>query len=115
MREAQTIVAAGLVLVPLAVMWLIALFDIITKRGDLSIGWKGIWSAVVILIPYVGVLIYAIVRFPAQVTGPAHNDSTATSQAIDHVHRLVMDHESGSITDEEFASDKAVVFGLAGP
>ncbi len=115
MRDAGPIIAVGIVLVPLVAMWIFALFNIVVKRNDLSIGWKGIWSTIVILIPYIGVLVYAIVRPPAQVMGPAHSDSTATSQAMDRIHRMKTEHDSGSITDEQFAANKAAVFGMTEP
>lgn len=115
MRETETVVAVGIVLVPLFAMWVVALFHILAKRDDLSVGWKGIWSAIVVLLPYLGVLIYAFIRPPAQAKGSGAGDSTATGQAIDRVHRLVVDHDSGAITDEQFASRKAAVFGIASP
>jgi hypothetical protein len=113
--ETETIVAVGIVLIPLTAIWLLALFNIVARRGDLSIGWKGIWSAVVILIPYLGVLIYAIVRPPAQMKGPGYSDPTVTGQAIDQIHRLTTEHDSGAITDGEFASRKALIFGIEEP
>ncbi|MEA2023060.1 MAG: hypothetical protein U9N79_02080 [Actinomycetota bacterium] len=112
MRDAGPIIAIGIVLVPLVAMWIFSLFNIVVKRNDLSIGWKGIWSAIVILIPYIGVLVYAVVRPPAQAMGPDQNDSTATGQAMDRIRRVTAEHDSGSITDEEFAADKAAVFGI---
>lgn len=115
MSETETIVAIGIVLVPLTGLWLLALFNIVARRGDLSIGWKGIWSAVVILIPYLGVLIYAVVRPPAQTKGLGSSDPTVTGQAIDQIHRLTREHESGAITDGDFASRKALIFGIGAP
>jgi hypothetical protein len=113
--ETETIVAVGIVLLPLTAIWLLALFNIVARRGDLSIGWKGIWSAVVILIPYLGVLIYAIVRPPAQMKGLGNSDPTVTGQAIDQIHRLTTEHDSGAITDGDFASRKALIFGIGEP
>jgi hypothetical protein len=97
------------------VIWILAVFNIIVRRSDLSIAWKGIWSAVVILIPYVGVLIYVTVRPPAQTASGGGYDATATGQAIDEIHRLVSEHEAGAITDGEFASRKALIFGVEEP
>ncbi len=111
MIESERIAAVAIVLIPLGVIWIVALFHIIVRRNDLSIGWKGIWSAAVILIPYVGVLIYAFVRPPVPVKRSHDNDPTATRRAIDEIHRVVADHDSGSITDAQFASKKAAIFG----
>jgi hypothetical protein len=115
MNEAGRIVAAAIVLIPLGVIWILALFHIILRRNDLSAGWKGVWSAAVILIPYVGVLIYVFVRPPAPVKGPRSNDPTATRRAIDELHQLVAEHEAGAISDTDFATDKAAIFGMAEP
>jgi hypothetical protein len=108
-------VAGAIILVPLFALWVLALFSILVKRSDLSLGWKGIWSAVVIFIPYVGVLIYAFVRPPAQTKRLGSDDPTATGQAIDQIHHLVADHEAGTITDDQFAAGKALIFGVANP
>ena len=113
MNEAERVVAVAIVLIPLGVIWLVAFYHIIAKRSDLTIGWKAIWSAIVVLIPYVGVLIYAFVRPPAPMKGSRHDDPTATKRAIDELHHLVEGYDSGSITDDQFASKKAAVFGMA--
>jgi MFS family permease len=112
--EAESVAAVGIVLVPLLAMWVLALFHIVAKRSDLSIGWKAIWSATVLLIPFIGVLIYVFVRPSAPSRGPAHKSESVTRKAIDEIHGLIADHESGSITDDQFASRKAAVFGLGG-
>ena len=113
--EAEELVAVGVVPIPLTVMWFLALFDIVVRRRNLSIGWKGIWSATVLLIPYIGVLVYAFVRPPVPLKRRDGSDSTATRQAIDEIQSLGADHDAGSITDDQFASKKAAIFGLVGP
>ncbi len=113
MSSTGQIAAVAIVLIPLGVIWALALFHIVVRRSDLSIGWKGIWSAAVILIPYIGVLIYAFVRPPAPVRGLRDNDPTATRRAIDEIHHLASEHGAGTITDGQFASKKAAVFGIA--
>ncbi|MEA3510394.1 MAG: PLD nuclease N-terminal domain-containing protein [Actinomycetota bacterium] len=115
MNETERIVAVAIVLIPLAVIWMLAFFDIITRRSDLPIAWKGIWFAVVIFIPYIGIFIYAFVRPPVEGTRSGDNDPTATAQAIDEIHRLVSEHEDGAITNDQFAARKAAVFGLSSP
>ncbi|MEA3502697.1 MAG: hypothetical protein U9R47_07975 [Actinomycetota bacterium] len=115
MSETQEFLAVAIVLIPLVVMWVLALFNITVRRHDLSIGWKGIWSATVILIPYIGVLLYVIVRPPAQPKAPGRSGPTAADQAIDQIHHAIAEHDSGSITNEEFAAQKADVFGIGEP
>ena len=113
MTETTNLAVVAIVLVPLLVIWALALFNIIVRRSDLSIVWKGVWSAAVILIPYVGVLIYATVRPPTQPQGSGDSDTTATGQAIDEIHHVVAEHEAGVIDDSRFAADKAAIFGMA--
>ena len=113
MKETTNIAVVAVVLVPLIVIWALALFNIVVRRSDLSVAWKGIWSAVVVLIPYVGVLIYATVRPPTPPQGSSDRDVTATGQAIDEIHHLVTEHEAGAIDDSQFATNKAAIFGMA--
>ncbi len=112
MNGAEQTLAIAIVVVPLAVIWIVALFHIIARRSDLSIGWKGIWSVVVILIPYIGLLIYAFVRPTTPLKGNRDTDPTATRTAIDEIHRLVSERDDGAITNSQFASKKAAVLGL---
>ena len=112
MSEIEQIFAIGVVTIPLIAIWLLALFHIVVRRSDLSIWWKGIWSATVLLIPYIGVLVYVFVRPPVQAKGLRDGDPTATRRAIEELHRLVADHDSGSIAEDHFATRKAAIFGI---
>jgi hypothetical protein len=105
----------ALVLVPLLVLWIVALFHILVRRRDLSVGRKAIWSVLVIVVPYIGLLIYAALRPPRSPTPTGGEDQTAAGSAIEELAQLVTAHEDGSITDEEFAHHKYAVFGLADP
>jgi len=69
----------------------------------------------VILVPYLGVLLYAALRPPRPPTPTGGEDPTAASTAIEQLAGLVDAHDAGSITDQEFSQRKAAVFGLAGP
>jgi uncharacterized membrane protein len=55
-----------LIWVPLIMLWIFALADIF-QRDDLGGGSKALWVAVVILLPFLGTLIYLIAR-PAEGT-----------------------------------------------
>ena len=55
-----------LIFLPLAMIWVFALMDIF-RRDDIGGGWKAVWVACVILVPFFGTLAYLIVR-PAGVT-----------------------------------------------
>ena len=111
----STFLATALVLVPLAILWIVALFHILVRRGDLSVGRKAIWSGFVILVPYVGVFFYAALRPPRAPTPTGGEDQTAAGAAIEQLSRLAAAHDEGSITDEEFSHRKYAVFGLTGP
>lgn len=110
-----TLVLTSLVLIPLVVLWLAALFHIVVRRRDLSVLRKATWSGLVILVPYIGVLLYAALRPPRPPTPTGGEDPSAAGAAIEHLARLVDAHDLGSITDQEFSQRKAAVFGLAAP
>ncbi len=110
-----TFLLTALVLVPLVVLWIVALVHILFRRHDLSFGRKAIWSGVVIVVPYIGLLIYAALRPPRSPTPTGGEDQTAAGTTIRQLSRLVTAHDDGSITDEEFAQRKYAVFGLTDP
>ncbi len=101
-----------LVVAPLLVVWIVALFHIVLQRPDLSVLWKGIWLAVVILAGYVGLLLYMAFRPARSPTQFGAHDAAATRTALRRLGELVERHDAGSIGDEEFARGKAEVFGL---
>lgn len=105
----------ALVLVPLVILWFVALFHILVRREDLSVGWKAIWSGVVIAVPYVGLLIYAALRPPRSPTPTGGEDGTAAGAAIKQLAQLATAHDDGTISDEEFSQRKRAVFGLTDP
>jgi hypothetical protein len=115
MNADLTLLLSALVVIPLVILWVAALFHIVVRRHDLSFGGKAIWSGIVILVPYIGVLLYAAFRPPRPPTPTGGNDPTAAGTAIEQLADLVDAHEHGSITDDEFSERKAAVFGLAGP
>ena len=101
-----------LVIAPLFFLWIVALFHIVARRPDLSIGGKGIWSAIVLLLGYAGLLLYVMFRPPRPVTRTGVEDGPVGRNALRRLSQLIADHDAGSIGDEEFARDKAAVFGL---
>jgi hypothetical protein len=107
-----------LIFLPLAMIWVFALFDIF-RRDDIGGGWKAVWVACVILVPFFGTLAYLVVR-PAGVTADermlraearrvlaAESAADATSQ----LQALADLHDRGKLTDDEFAAEKARVLG----
>ncbi|WP_420031445.1 SHOCT domain-containing protein [Streptomyces sp. cg28] len=114
------------------VMWLFLLFRVVMdifRDGDLS-GWgKAGWLIFCIVLPYIGVLVYVIARgrgmgqrdvkqardaeaaFKDYIRKTAAEDETTTgsgtaSGGTGDLARLAELHDSGKLTDEEFAQAK---------
>jgi NADH:ubiquinone oxidoreductase subunit 6 (subunit J) len=85
-------------------VWMfIGAFADIIRRADLS-GWaKAGWIALVTILPLLGVLAYMISRpvptTEAQATG--YTTGTGSTRA-DEISKLVVLHDKGELTDEEF-------------
>ena len=102
-----------LIFLPLAMIWAFALIDI----GG---GWKAVWVACVILVPFFGTLIYLITR-PAGATkeervmiDEASRDFVAKyspTSAASELQVLSDLHDRGKLTDDEFAAEKARLLG----
>jgi hypothetical protein len=104
-----------LLFLPLAMVWAFALIDIF-RRDDIGGGSKALWVACVIVLPFLGTLIYLIMRKPGATpqerellgapsrAGSAANGVTALSQLADL-------HDRGKLTDSEFAAEKARLLG----
>ncbi len=108
------------------VLWLFLLIRVaidIFRSDDLG-GWgKAGWLAFVIVLPYLGVLVYLIARGGKM----AHREDTAAVQAsngavhgarqpansstgtADELTKLAALHDRGVLTDAEFASQKATI------
>jgi Phospholipase_D-nuclease N-terminal/Short C-terminal domain len=110
-----------LIFLPLALIWAFALVDIF-RRDDLGGGWKAVWVACVILVPFVGTLIYLITRPP----GATKEERAALDEASrDFVARYSPEssaselkvladlHDRGKLTDAEFAAEKERILGKA--
>jgi hypothetical protein len=85
-------------------VWMfIGAFADILRRADLS-GWaKAGWIALVTILPLLGVLAYMVSR-PAVSTEP-HTSGYTTGNGYtraDEISKLVVLHDKGDLTDEEF-------------
>ena len=104
------------------ILWFFLLFRVLTDvfRSDTS-GWtKALWTVFVILLPFVGVVVYLIVcgsdmgkRERAERVA-AENDvrdyvreAAGTPDVVDRLATLADLRQQGAITDEEFAQQKA--------
>ncbi len=113
-----------LVVIPVTLLWVSCLIDII-MRSDLSGLSKVLWVLVVLIIPLFGALIYLIAR-PANAADrlldggaePVPYDASTGSHArasstTDELAQLAQLHDSGKLTDAEFATQKSRVLGTA--
>jgi uncharacterized membrane protein len=88
--------------------WAISIYDIF-RRHDLSGGAKAGWFILVIIIPFIGTVIYLLKR-------PRHLDAHVTTEKVEgaspqstaqQLEALARLHDAGHLTDEEFARQKA--------
>jgi hypothetical protein len=109
----------------LFVLWiyiLIAIFTDLFRSHDLSGGAKALWFVLVLLVPYLGALIYLLARGPKMRDHAAkavadqeaalrrYVQETAGGQgesAADQLKTLVELRDKGVLTDAEFESEKA--------
>lgn len=89
-----------LIFIPLLLIWAFAMVDIF-RRDDIA-GWiKALWMLAVILVPFLGTLIYLIFRPPGAT--PEERDSP-TAIGLQVLSDL---HDRGKLTDGEFAAEKS--------
>ena len=105
-------------------IWLvISIFLDIFRSDDLS-GWgKAGWSLAIIILPYLGVFLYLIVRGQsmgersarqAQASEEAFRayvQDAAASGSADELAKLAELHANGTLSDDEYARAKAKVIG----
>lgn len=110
-------------------LWIFWLFLVVRVSLDIFHnkeigGWgKACWLAIVVILPFIGVLLYLIFHGGAMDdretyyldgtddvlrSEPKHSASSRASTA-DELSKLAKLHDSGVLTDEEFASQKATV------
>jgi len=104
-----------LIYIPLIFVWGFAVLDIF-RRDDTSGFGKAMWLIVVILLPFIGTLIYLLLR-PAGATPEERERIDAASRRfVEHYTpstpaedlAMIADlHDRGKLTDAEFASEKA--------
>ena len=87
--------------------WSISIWDIF-RRHDLSGGAKAGWFILVIIIPFIGTVIYLLRRprsaAPEVTALPEGSAGQSAAQQLETLARL---HDAGHLTDEEYARQKA--------
>lgn len=96
-------------------IWIfISLFADIIRRDDLSGGWKAIWVLVLVILPFLGALIYIVtrpkvtaqdVRLMAQ--SEAATRAAASVSTADELEKLQQLRERGAISEPEFQALKS--------
>ena len=104
-----------LLFLPLAMVWAMALLDIF-RRDDLGGAAKALWVVCVIVVPFVGTLIYLVTRPRTAderyaLDGDGYGARFATSSGVADLTALADLHERGKLTDSEFAAEKARLLG----
>jgi len=104
---------------PLALVWAMALADIV-RRDDMS-GWpKALWVVCVILVPFLGTLIYLVTRpqvatyeerLALEDASRSSGTRYAPSDELAELTALADLHDRGKLTDSEFAAEKARLLG----
>ena len=104
-----------LIYIPLIMVWGFAVLDIF-RRDDIHGGSKALWLVVVIFLPFIGTLIYLIMRQPGstpeerQALADAQRDYVAHAPAgspVEQIKVLSDLHDRGKLSDSEFESEKA--------
>lgn len=103
-----------LFITPLVILWAVALWDN-WKRTSRSVGAKIAWSAVILLLPVVGVAIYYAARPVPPPAGQERDRDDTTSAIVDELQALALAHDRGDVSDEQYASEKARLFAPSGP
>ncbi len=95
-------------------IWIfIRIFADIFHRRDLSNGWKVAWIVILVLIPFLGALIYLLTRKPTEQDKEEMAQAQQMQQratgysAADEIAKLEQLKASGAISQEEFDAAKA--------
>jgi hypothetical protein len=96
-------------------IWFQAFFDV-WRRNDLSGVWKAIWTVVLFIIPWIGVLIYIIARpkvtaqdVQTMVRAEAASKAAGTVSTADELQKLAALKEASVITEAQYEDLKAKI------
>ncbi len=98
-------------------IWIfIAIFADIFRRNDLSGGMKALWLIGIVILPFLGALIYMVMRpkvtaqdVQMMAQAEAAQQAASSVSTADELTKLKQLHDSGAISDAEYATLKAKV------
>jgi hypothetical protein len=106
-----------LLFLPLVMVWAGALIDIF-RRDDISGLSKALWVVCVLVLPFLGTLIYLVTRprgaTPQErmmMSGTDYEARYAPPSGVSELSTLAGLHDRGKLTDSEFAAEKARLLG----
>ena len=95
------------IIIPLFLIWVFALLDVFS-RDDLGGGGKVLWIVAIIFLPFIGTIVYLIVRPASRIPTPVATASgRPPATAVDQLSTLARLHDQGKLTDAEYAAAKA--------
>jgi len=94
----------------ITLIWIfVAIFGDIWRRNDLSGGMKAVWVIALIILPFLGALIYMVSRpknAPVDTYGYAPAGGSGGKSVTDELEKLAKLKADGAITDAEYESLK---------
>jgi uncharacterized protein YpmS len=106
-----------LVVIPIILLWVFTLIDIF-KREDLSGTAKALWAIAILFLPLIGMIVYFVTRPPTPRDQSPPSEPPADTPAVfvtpsttDQLAQLSKLHDSGKLSDKEFASAKSELLG----
>ena len=99
--------------IPLILLSIAAIADAF-QRPDLGWGKRIGWTAAVILLPYLGVIIYFAARPPNPPEGKRYDEEEPRAAAIvDTLEQLHAQHAAGTLSDEAYLEAKRQALGAS--
>jgi hypothetical protein len=96
------------IVIPLFLIWLFALLDVFS-RDDLGGGGKVLWILAILFLPFIGTIVYLIVRPAGRIATPASTSAGGSpGTAVDQLSTLARLHDQGKLTDAEYAAAKSM-------
>lgn len=102
-----------LVALPLLFLWIVGAVDV-SRRRDMSALTKTSWVLVMLIVPILGLFVYFFAR-PHDASVPSNQEATgqqASRSVASELEVLEAKRESGTISEEDFQTQKLEVLGF---